>query len=307
MIVPENRDRMPADGNTVRLAVVALRAPGVHYDQPPTVLLGSGPGQDVVGLFAGFFSDYAAPKTRPYPPEAYPGHWKDLQAFEQVIDLLVADLQKREFVYFDQRGAGYSEPVLRCHAERWDACRERLAAAGVDLAAYNTSENADDVNDLRLVLGYDQINLQGGSYGTRLALEVMRRHPAIVRAAVLDGVVPPQTYWSTEMVRRYADALQVLFDHCQADLRCNAAYPDLESVFYRQVARLNARSLEVPVGDHQELYDGDDLRDTVWNALWDAHTIPFVPMLIAQRARSRQLSWTTLAARPIQAASLPWT
>jgi pimeloyl-ACP methyl ester carboxylesterase len=48
-----------------------------------------------------------------------------------------------------------------------------------DLTAYNTAASAADVNDLRLALGYEQINLWGGSYGARLALEVMRDYPAV--------------------------------------------------------------------------------------------------------------------------------
>jgi pimeloyl-ACP methyl ester carboxylesterase len=69
------------------------------------------------------------------------------------------------------------------------------------------------VEDVRRVLGHERVNLQGGSYGTRLALEVMRRYPASVRAAVLDGVAPPQVDWPVEMAARYGAALHVLFEH----------------------------------------------------------------------------------------------
>ena len=42
------------------------------------------------------------------------------------------------------------------------------------------------------VFSFAKINLYGISYGTRWALEVMRRSPSLVRSAVLDGVYPPQ-------------------------------------------------------------------------------------------------------------------
>ena len=61
------------------------------------------------------------------------------------------------------------------------ACRDRWLREGVDLAAYNTVENAADVNDLRLALGYDKMTLVGGSYGSHLALQLMRQFPRIRR------------------------------------------------------------------------------------------------------------------------------
>ena len=294
VVVPENRSRPWSEDNTVRLAVVILRAPGVEYAQPPTFLLGGGPGQDVIGMFEDLFKNYRYLQEDGFPPEEYPGHLQDMQQFVAVMDRIVADLQKREFVYFDQRGAGYSKPSLKCHGEDWSECRRRLLASGVDIAAYNTMENAADVNDVRLALGYNQINLQGGSYGTRLALEVMRQFPTIVRASVLDGVAPPQTDWAVEMVRLYDDALAVLFDHCREDPACDAAYPELGAVFYSLVERLNEHPVEVSVGDRTETLSGDDLRDTVWNALFDAHKIRFLPMMIGELNDGNSQVWGRL-------------
>jgi pimeloyl-ACP methyl ester carboxylesterase len=296
VIVPENRSEPLTEENMIQLAVVVLRAPGVKYTQPPTFLLGGGPGQDVVGMYEGFFQDYQSLQEHGFPAEQYPGHLQDMQQFKAVMDLFVADLQNREFVYFDQRGAGYSQPSLKCHGEDWGDCRSRLVSSGADIAAYNTLENVADVNDVRLALGYEQINLQGGSYGTRLALEVLRQYPPIVRATVLDGVVPPQIDWAVEMVRRYDDALQVLFDHCQADPTCKAAYPDLDTVFYNLVERLNARPIEVQVGDDVQTRNGDDLRDAIWNALYDANKIRFLPMMIAQVNGGNPAVWGQMLA-----------
>lgn len=205
--------------------------------------------------------------------------------------LLVADLRKRELVLFDQRGAGYSEPSLRCAAEAWADCRRRLLAAGIDLAAYNTLENARDVNDLRLALAYERVNLQAGSYGTRLGLEVLRRYPHTVRAAVLDGVSPPQIGWGEEMASRYGEALAVLFTHCAEDQRCQAAYPGLEAVFYATVTRLNAFPAAVPIGQHTPVLDGDDFRDMVWNALFDVQKTRWLPAMIWRTSRGDTTLW----------------
>lgn len=84
--------------------------------------------------------------------------------------------------------------------------------------------------------------------------------------------------------RLRASTLRVswLFDHCRADPACNDAYPELEARFYRLVERLNAQPMAVPVGDHTEYLDGDELRDVVWNSLYDGPRIRFVPQLIAE-------------------------
>ena len=71
------------------------------------------------------------------------------------------------------------------------ACAKELAARGVDAAQYTTLAWIADLDAVRAALGYAKINLWGGSYGTRAALEYLRRHPDRVRSVVLDGVAPP--------------------------------------------------------------------------------------------------------------------
>ena len=53
-------------------------------------------------------------------------------------------------------------------------CRDRWLDQGIDLAAYNSFETAADVADLWQALGYEQVNLFGGSYGSLLAQAIMR-------------------------------------------------------------------------------------------------------------------------------------
>ena len=60
------------------------------------------------------------------------------------------------------------------------ACLDEFAAEGVDLAAYNSDENADDIDALRQALGYDKIIYYGESYGTLLGQYLLRRHPDIL-------------------------------------------------------------------------------------------------------------------------------
>jgi pimeloyl-ACP methyl ester carboxylesterase len=70
------------------------------------------------------------------------------------------------------------------------AAVEEFSRKGFDLRGYDVRECADDVNDLRKALGYDQIILVGQSFGAQWSFAVMRRHPEIVARALLTGVEP---------------------------------------------------------------------------------------------------------------------
>lgn len=145
------------------------------------------------------------------PGSSWLDQFKDDENFAEVMFYRsIADV-----VLFDQRGGGRSLPALNCsHGadlspkdpldfERLRpalraalvSCRDSLVAQGVDLSAYNTIENAADVNALRAALDYERVTLIGGSYGSHLALQVMRLHPEIVERAVLYGVEGPGNTW----------------------------------------------------------------------------------------------------------------
>ena len=129
------------------------------------------------------------------------------------------------------------------------ACRDRLAATGVDLAAYNSTENAADIADLRVALGIDSWNVYGVSYGSKLALIVLRNHPQGIRSVVLDSVSPAtnnivETWWSAP-----ASSFKAIFAACAAQPACAAAYPNLEADFTATVNRLDATPAITQVKD----------------------------------------------------------
>ena len=201
------------------------------------------------------------------PTTHFPGGWpwfvRSRNFGPRVSGSLAQDLTAgRDFVMFDQRGVGFSQPSLYCEELRdlfyqtigtnptrdqeiedqvaaAFACRDRLVASGIDLAAYDTTASAADVNDIILALGYGQVDVWGLSYGTRLGLAVARDFPEIVHSLVLDSALPPSVNQLVDVAANAERAFRVLFDGCAADAACSSAYPDLETEFYDLVAVLN--------------------------------------------------------------------
>ena len=102
-----------------------------------------------------------------------------------------------------------------------------MAGYDADLRLYTTTIAMDDLDDVRAYLGYDTINVYGGSYGTRAALVYMRQHGDRVRTAVLDGVAPTNMRLPLFFPRDVQRAFDRLIADCEADAACNARYPNL--------------------------------------------------------------------------------
>jgi pimeloyl-ACP methyl ester carboxylesterase len=165
--------------------------------------------------------------------------------------------------------------------------------AGHTTAAYNTAENASDVADLRRALGIKEWNLAGGSYGTRLALVVLRDHPKGVRSVALGGVYPPQVDDQAEMIPSTQRAFDVLFDRCAADAACRTTSPDLRATFDRLVARLDTEPVTVTATDPATgrptavRFDGQGIAFLLRGALYDTALIPALPAFIEQLAQGQ--------------------
>ncbi len=269
-------------GPTIRLAVARFRGMGETAAAEPIIYLQGGPGgvalDDATATLAARFT------------------------------------AAHDFVIFDQRGVGQSQPALNCPEAltqyRHDAilpqgvaeddahftdalvrCHDRLART-YDLTAFTTTENAADVNDIRAVLGYDQIELLGTSYGTRLALAVMRDFPGIVRSAVIDGVSPAGADQFGESVVSADRAFALLFAACANDAACGAAFPTLAADFTQVVADLDARPLPIPKritmsgngagGPPALVLTGARLVQYIEEYLYSATSIRYLPLLIEQ-------------------------
>jgi pimeloyl-ACP methyl ester carboxylesterase len=106
----------------------------------------------------------------------------------------------------------------------------------------------DDVDDVRKWLGYDKINIWGGSYGTVAAQVYMRRHGSNVRTVFLGGVAPVDELIPLHHAWAGQRAVDILFDKCRADIECNAAYPNLRDEFRTILDRVR-KGVDVNVKD----------------------------------------------------------
>lgn len=244
------------DGAQISLAVAVLFSQSNNPEPDPLIYLEGGPGGAAIASLT---------------------YWLDSPV-----------RQTRDFILIDQRGTGYSEPSLNCFEfdteENFDPigeCRDRLVDEGVDLAAYNSAESAADIAALADALELDTYNLYGISYGTRLALTVLRDYPEGIRSIILDGVYPPEIEGYDEQVVNGWRAFEQLFSDCSNDPICAEAYPDLRDVFIETVDLLNQEPIafEYEDGTTSDL-DGYALVDELFGLMYDTAALPLLPGLI---------------------------
>lgn len=163
----------------------------------------------------------------------------------------------RDLVMIDQRGTGDSHP-LDCDFEEkgkekddlaepapgaiMERFRQCLAGYDADPRQYTTPVAMDDIDEVRSYLGYDQINLWGGSYGTRAALVYLRQHESTVRSVVIDGVAPPDMRLPLYMARDSQRSLDLLLTDCEKDRACTAKFPGLRQTIQKVLDRADAKA-----------------------------------------------------------------
>jgi pimeloyl-ACP methyl ester carboxylesterase len=238
---------IPAQCGTLRVPEDRAHPQGRHIDLHLAVIpaLARDPAPDPLFLLAGGPGQAA---TEAFGPV--------LGAFERVR-------KTRDLVLVDQRGTGSSNP-LRCDPVEPDApLAERLRTNTLDEATfkkclasydadprfYTTAIAMQDLDEVRAGLGYGQINLWGGSYGTRAALVYLRDHPQNARSAVLDGVAPPQLILPLNFAQDAQRSIDLLFAQCKADAACARTFPDLSERFKRLLAKLESNPAKARVQD----------------------------------------------------------
>jgi pimeloyl-ACP methyl ester carboxylesterase len=128
------------------------------------------------------------------------------------------------------------------------ACRSALERTA-DLAQYTTSASVEDLEAIRIALDYPRLTLVGGSYGTRLAMEYVRRYEPRVRAVVLEGPVTPANHVPERFGHLAERALDGLLDECLGDAACARAFPAIRDEA-RQVFERLRRGPVTAVAEH---------------------------------------------------------
>jgi pimeloyl-ACP methyl ester carboxylesterase len=226
--VPEDREH--PEGAAIDLNVAVVPALNRRSTAAPLFLLAGGPGQSAV-------QSYVASAA----------------AFARIN-------RNHAVVLVDQRGTGQSSPLSCAYPEEWrqpadplpalrQATTECLAKLGQRVRFYTTSIAVRDLDDVRAALGYPQIDLYGGSYGTRVAELYMRRYPARTHAVILDGVTYPEQAIGAETPQDGERALNLIVARCKQAPECAAAYPELQQDLDALLRQFGPQKVAVTIDD----------------------------------------------------------
>lgn len=188
-------------------------------------------------------------------------------------------LDHRDMYILEQRGIGSSgdfcpfyftrnpstgdvatfEENLEAALTRIAECARNASAAGVDIAAYNTIENARDVRALRRALGFEKWNVWGISYGSILGQAYIKEDPDGILAVALDAIMPldireSELHW--RVVHWYLRDLEKLQEICDRQPACAKHYPDMTGRLRAAIRTVIDNPIEVEVEDTENYPSG---------------------------------------------------
>ena len=201
-----------------------------------------------------------------------------------------------DMVLFDARGTGMSEPALHCDSFFKDSlsllgkalgpeeeasanykmlkrCRESLLASKTNFDALHhlgTQRSANDIADLGDLLQIDAWHLYGTSYGTRLALEVERKHPTKVSSMILDSVYPQEIDGEETMPDLFVDAVEGMLKACDDEPTCALQFSQLQEKLHVVLKRLSFDPVELILEFNDEPVDYVVTAARFYTLLYDA-------------------------------------
>jgi len=264
---PENYAQ--PNGVKIDINFVVLPAIDNSKEKLPLMFLAGGPGQAAAELSAQIYSGFR-------------------------------EIRKtRDLILIDQRGTGKSQP-LQCEdsldidpyssmAEDFSAddIEQCLAQLSGDLSQYNSENSIRDFDAVREALGYQQVHIYGGSYGTRAGLVYMRMFPDSLKSVVLDSVGPIEVPIGL-FGKSVEQSFTKLTENCQADSFCAQQYPDVAEEFAAISSRLSLIPARVKIA-HPRLgtniefvISKEKFISTVQMQLYSMQTRSLIPLLIHQ-------------------------
>ncbi len=215
--------------------------------------------------------------------------------------------EKRSIIFFDYRGTGFSEPALcpdmkdslskfskinssatarqSYKISLYKKCRNQLLTDGIDVSSFNTAQLADDAEAIQKALQINSWNVYGVSYGTTVALNLLRNHSKHINSIILDSPFPPNAPW-LDFVRPFDTCFKVLEKNISDNPVAFSHFPSIRTDFKNAVTRLNKKPAKIKnKGDANESnYYGIDFAWSIWNAMLNPKFIPFVPLAIHEVA-----------------------
>lgn len=268
-------NRATAEGRRIELHFAVIPAIDETVEADPIVVFAGGPGQAAMDM---------APFVR--------------AVFSEVNE-------RRDLVLIDQRGMGSSHP-LECDIDEdalstldiqeqerriRELLSECLQELDADVTLYTQDLANSDIHEILQALGYERVNIYGGSWGTRSALLYAHQFPGHVRTLVLDGNLPLANRAPSNAAVDAERALRKLFTGCSADPDCHRAFPELEEDFREALDLLEPEGVSVTMddptsGEQQTIVlTRDSFGEVLRSVLYIPELSRVIPLIIQQASQ----------------------
>ncbi len=274
LVVPENRKK--PGGKTIKLPFIYVESNNPNKLKDPVLYTAGGPGASSL---------------------------RGVRFIHQR-----AFTKNRDYIAFEQRGTEFAQPWLKCwevsdaikEAYRKNlpldsmvlqgvkACRKRLAGEGIDLSEYNTIENAADIEDLRVALHIDSINLIGISYSGGLMMTVMRNYPQHIRSVILDSALPGFVNYEEDAMFSINEAFNRIFNNCDRDSTDKTRYAGLKQRFQQYFTSIANQPFYLTYKEKDKAdsikikYTRNELMDLLMDKLSSNRELKNVPFIITE-------------------------
>jgi len=188
------------------------------------------------------------------------------------------------------------------------ACRDTFIKQGADLASYGSTDEALDVRDLAWALKLRSVNIEAASSDTLTAFKIAAVAPGLVRAFVLEDVVPPGRYSLDGAIDNGRHAFAHYAAACAAQPACKRVHPDLQASLAQLYSTLQANPATIPVTDPTDptkppiplLLDGDGIVREAVIGLQDPFAVPLLASVLDPPQLSIAAQYEATAIRSAQ-------
>lgn len=301
IMVPQNWS--DPDGTEIPIAYMVMRSTSLAPLQDPVIYFQGGPGGATLNSLAQIRSGVEALRaSRDIIPfdQRGTGYSNELYCPVDILDVnpetFDEDLAAAQ-ARFDEAGIGaFSDPddvyaAVLDHNSPVDfsRCLPLFAEQGIELEQYSTASTVADSIAVMEHLGYPAYNLFGGSYGTKVVLSILGHYESAedadlptIRAAVLDSVLRPDSEFY-ETAFNHGRVVIGIFEDCEEDADCAAAYPGIRSRMAQLFVDLRDNPIAREKGDP---ITAEAVAEVMRTAIGNQKSlVPYLPRLVAELER----------------------